>query len=149
MNKVPQNQEHFEAHQEEMNQKKEELKETLPVVAQTQMEVVESCVRQLTEAKIPFYLFPETQGEQGYKVMWQFNSLGELSEYDNSGKITEECQNRNAQYNFALLRQIFYIFMRDVDFSKSFEEDAYKYIGFIQQVIPYLYNNKIKTMEEM
>jgi hypothetical protein len=72
------NEEQAEAIQQELDLKRSKMIKTLPLEESKKYEVVDECVRKLTEAGIPFWFFPElsvVDNGKERKTYFQWNNI--------------------------------------------------------------------------
>jgi hypothetical protein len=95
MKNIPFNQEHKEAEQIEIDQKRQSFIDSLDKKDKAKFKAVEKAVETLVKAKVPFYLFPQLPSLQyaGKEQVWQWNSLSNIIEYGQDGKPTPETAN--------------------------------------------------------
>lgn len=106
----PSNQEHIEAAQASADTTREKIKSALVEGDLAKHKAVEDAVKTLTDAGVNFYLFPELARDNGFKAVWQWNSLSCFAEFDDAGKPTEEYKRRNSEYHDSLLNVFFHFF---------------------------------------
>lgn len=95
--KVPQNQEHLEAQQQEANQEREKFLASLDLKDRLKFEAVDKAVKALTDADVDFFLFPQLShlDYPDKKAVWQWNSAPHNLVYDENGKVTKACSLRH------------------------------------------------------
>ena len=95
--KIPQNQEHLEAQQQEANQERERFLASLDPKNRSKFEAVDKAVKALTDADVDFFLFPQLSHLDfpDKKAVWQWNSAPHNIVYDENGKVTKACNLRH------------------------------------------------------
>ena len=115
------------------NKLRQEQKEELSPEELKKHELIEKVVNELTDNGIKFYLFPLLKAPKYKKdVVWQWNSLVALADFDKSGKLTEESCEKIKLFNALMFTQLFTIFTIK---GESFSEDFDKFCSFIYSCI--------------
>lgn len=85
MNTPPNNPEHYEARQNEVNEQRNEIKKQLNQTEKEKLQLIEECAKTLKENGVPFLIF----GKSGFGI-WQFNHLVQYPEYNFSDNEQKE-----------------------------------------------------------
>ena len=97
LRKVPQNQEHLEAEQQETYRKREKFLASLDLKDRLKFEAVDKAVKVLTDADVDFFLFPQLNyiDFPNKKAVWQWNSGPKNLAFDKDGKVEKTANMRN------------------------------------------------------
>jgi len=117
------NQEQQEALQQDVNAKRQTLTDGLPEEIEKQFKAVEKAVKTLVDAKVVFYLFPLLPDNTGRQGTWQWNSIGALAEYDQSGNVTENWKQVTSDMNIGLVCSVFHTFVNQSQYAQFSEND--------------------------
>jgi len=122
------NKEHMEAAQQKVDGQRSEVIEALPEEEREKFKAIEKAVRILTDAKILFYLFPYLKRGKDpslKKSVWQWNSLSELAELDESGKPTKADGEQNVDFHCGVFNWTRILIKNE--WGKTFDEDVIFY----------------------
>jgi hypothetical protein len=100
----PKNQEHFEAEQLSVNQKRDNFIQNLPEKEREKFKTVEQAAKMMVDAGVIFYLFPflPTTTNPHIQDYWQWNSVMEHIQHDKRGIMTEESKKMVRESYFLL-----------------------------------------------
>ncbi len=129
---IPQlNEEHYEAGQHELNERNEQLKETLDSLNKAKFDAVSQAMKILSDAKVLALLFPILTSPKGGESVYQFNNGGEFAVWK-EGKLTKQSQIDAYIFNMQLFNGfINYVMGFNPSFTRLEEHVNFLYESFI------------------
>jgi hypothetical protein len=96
----------LEDKQQKINMENAAFIETLTGEDKLHFEAVEQAVKILSQAKVPFFMFPNLLTIRG-KMVLQYNNFGELNLYKEDGSVTKESRSNYNKFITGLIWQVY------------------------------------------
>jgi hypothetical protein len=115
------NKEDLDKEQSKMDEIRKKTLSNLTEEERNKFAVVERCCKEMADAGVRFYLFPELPHDEVVTTcVWQYNSLSKLTEYNEDGTISQKSNEEISDFNISFLATIWNTYKNqfDNDFNK-------------------------------